>query len=711
MIRNDIIFFSLQELDQKEILGCLAHGIKNGQNYPESVRQLCLSVHFHSPSAYNVLRETFNKNIPHPHTIASWYRYSNIKSHPGIHKETLERLKTMCAEIKAKSGQPLVCCLINDEMFIKKQVLWCNQSQKYFGYVSYGIKPDETLLPIANEALVFMLSGINFHFEFPIGYHFIKSLSSDEKAKLLSEIITEVTKCGVIIKCITFDGLRANFKMCADLKANLDIFSKDFKPYIENPVNGDKIYIILDNCHAEKLIRNTLGNKGVIYDGDMNRIEWKHLINLEKISRENGLRTHKLTKKHIDFKSSIMNVKIASETLSNSVADSLQFLLDKGVNGFTQVAPLIQMIRTFNNLFDIFNSRSILNKEMFKRAMNATNKDEIVHFFKEAEKYIKKLKIDGTVGTSGKMKKILLVNSQNSTGFKGYIINMASLEQLYHELVEEKKYVDALHTYALSQDHIEIFFGKIRSFHGHNNNPDVVNFQSAYKKLCNSIHVMVPEQSNCRKFQMELSSLTWKSDVYFVSSRRPLLLNNKLDADFMAKVNAEREKICSDVTTLDQMDRTNYLIDDCVGASISYVARQIEEKIENSFFCDDCKSIFIENDHMSYGFKRYVTKRLPCRSTYYICSVADKFLRTHRWNDRSEFKIKYFLIFQEIDFDKLYVNSLFEGHQEHKFHLVKSIINEYTRIRGNQLSKNVTTEEMKQILRSRLNKMILRSGQ
>lgn len=63
MIRNDIIFFSLQELDQKEILGCLAHGIKNGQNYPESVRQLCLSVHFHSPSAYNVLRETFNKNI------------------------------------------------------------------------------------------------------------------------------------------------------------------------------------------------------------------------------------------------------------------------------------------------------------------------------------------------------------------------------------------------------------------------------------------------------------------------------------------------------------------------------------------------------------------------------------------------------------------------------------------------------------------------
>lgn len=115
--------------------------------------------------------------------------------------------------------------------------------------------------------------------------------------------------------------------MCRQLGANLNIFAEDFKPYFENPVNGSKIFIIIDNCHAEKLVRNTLGNKGVIYDDNGGRIEWKHFVDLENFSQKHDLRTHKLNKKHIEFKSSIMNVRIASETLSNSVADSMEFLM------------------------------------------------------------------------------------------------------------------------------------------------------------------------------------------------------------------------------------------------------------------------------------------------------------------------------------------------------------------------------------------------
>lgn len=71
----------------------------------------------------------------------------------------------------------------------------------------------------------------------------------------------------------------------------------------------------------------------------------------------------------------------------------------------------------------------------------------------------------------------------------------------------------------------------------------------------------------------------------------------------------------------------------------------------------------------------------------------------------------YFLIYQEINYEKLYCATSFESHADHKFHLIKSIIDEYTRIRGNQLSKKVTIDEMQSILRKRLNKLILRSGQ
>lgn len=95
-------------MNQDEILSCLVHGIKPGDSYPESVREFCLSIHYYSPAAYKTLRKKFNKNIPHPQTIASWYRYSNIKGDPGIHTETLERLKTVAAKVMGEIGKPLV---------------------------------------------------------------------------------------------------------------------------------------------------------------------------------------------------------------------------------------------------------------------------------------------------------------------------------------------------------------------------------------------------------------------------------------------------------------------------------------------------------------------------------------------------------------------------------------------------------------------------
>lgn len=189
-------------MNQDELLKCLVHGIKPGELYPESVRQFSLAINFRSPAAYNVVRNAFKKKLPHPHTIASWYRYSNIKSEPGFHQETCERLKKIASDVLSETKNPLVCSLIVDEMYIRKQVLWCNQSQKYVGCISYGAKEEQKLLPIANQAIVFLLNGINQEFEFPVGYHFIKSLSSDDKADLYLEVIKKVTDCGVVIKIL-----------------------------------------------------------------------------------------------------------------------------------------------------------------------------------------------------------------------------------------------------------------------------------------------------------------------------------------------------------------------------------------------------------------------------------------------------------------------------------------------------------------------------
>lgn len=604
---------------------------------------------------------------------------------------------------------PLVCSLIVDEMYIRKQVLWCNQSQKYVGCISYGAKEEQKLLPIANQAIVFLLNGINQEFEFPVGYHFIKSLSSDDKANLYLEVIKKVTDCGVIIKNITFDGLSSNFAMCKKLGADLDIFSSNFKPFILNQVNQSKIFIIFDNCHAEKLIRNTLGNKGVIYDEHGKRIKWEHSENLLEFSTKFDMHTHKLSRKHIDFKSSIMNVKIATETLSNAVADSFKYLLDKGVPKFQNVTATIRFVKIFNNLFDIFNSRATSSKQIFKKPLCADNKTAIFKFFDEATRYIKNLKV-----MNKKNRKIPIVKSRNGISFRGYIINMAALKQIFEELVEEKMYIDSISTYLMSQDFLEIFFGKMRSFHGFNNNPDVICFQSAYKKLCSDVQVQPPLKSNSQQLHARLSIIASHSNIFKVSSLRPKLYTNtsvKPNSEFMKNVRKEKKQIASAICQLEEMNKNYYLTDGFAGASIAYVAQLIEEKIKKNFFCKDCKSIFEDDEKILNGFVSSTADSKPCKSTYNICVTTDRYLRTHVWNDQSDFKIKYFLIYQELKFDELYCATSFKNHEDHKFHLIKTIINEYSRIRGNQLSKKITIDEMEFILRKRLNKIILRSGQ
>lgn len=60
----------------------------------------------------------------------------------------------------------------------------------------------------------------------------------------------------------------------------------------------------------------------------MERIEWVHIINLHKLQQKEGLKAaNKLTSKHIYYKNNRMNVKLAIQTLSESVYNSLMFLL------------------------------------------------------------------------------------------------------------------------------------------------------------------------------------------------------------------------------------------------------------------------------------------------------------------------------------------------------------------------------------------------
>lgn len=88
-----------------------------------------------------------------------------------------------------------------------------------------------------------------------------------------------------------------------------------------------------------------------------------------------------------------MTVRIAAETLSNSVASAIEFLRKNSIDKFKGSEATVGFIRRINNIFDILNSKKSDDAIGFKRTISAHTKDEFFRYFDESISYIQKLKI------------------------------------------------------------------------------------------------------------------------------------------------------------------------------------------------------------------------------------------------------------------------------------------------------------------------------
>lgn len=243
-------------IKDNDLLRVLYCGIDHREKYSGRIRHFCLSLHFYSPRAYDFMRKAFNNHLPHPKTIQKWYTYSDGNGDAGIHKSHMNKLKEIAAEFKEKNSREMVCSLVFDEMNIRQQVFWSLQQFNFDGYINHQENSDQEHKSIAKQAIAFILNGIDTSVEFPVAYFFIDSLKATQRRNLLNDIIIAVTECGVIIANVTFDGYSPNIPMCEMFGANLNIFSPDFQPFFFNSINNRKIYIFLDPCHMEKLLRS-----------------------------------------------------------------------------------------------------------------------------------------------------------------------------------------------------------------------------------------------------------------------------------------------------------------------------------------------------------------------------------------------------------------------------------------------------------------------
>lgn len=97
-----------------------------------------------------------------------------------------------------------------------------------------------------------------------------------------------------------------------------------------------------------------------------------------KARRRRRIAGTKLTKKHISYKNNKMNVKIAAQTLSESVSSAIKYVHESGFKQFLSPENTTEFCLMFNNAFDVLNVHSqFVNRSNYKVPLTDENYDEL----------------------------------------------------------------------------------------------------------------------------------------------------------------------------------------------------------------------------------------------------------------------------------------------------------------------------------------------
>ncbi len=359
---------------------------KKGQRYSDEVKKLAFTMHFYSPAAYEYLRSIFL--LPHARSLRQWA--SSVQSEPGFFIDVMKELQNRVASGSINKD----CALMLDAMHIRSRAMYNKSLDKYEGFINFG--PDLDLGDanrevLATEALVFMLVGLTGRWKFPIGYFLINKIDADVQSHLVQIALNLSHEHGLLVHTITCDCTSVNPKTMALLgcqwlgpnpQSQLDV----------QLTNRREVHLVLDACHVLKLARNALAELKLMRDGDGNAIKWDHICLLNEIQRDEGLKfANKLGAKHTNFQQHKMKVNVAAQTLSSSIADAIEFLMDRGIPGFEDATGTVSFIRVVDRLFDFLNSRSRFSKG-YKQPVSKNSLQFWAKVVETSVKYLKQLR-------------------------------------------------------------------------------------------------------------------------------------------------------------------------------------------------------------------------------------------------------------------------------------------------------------------------------
>ena len=462
-----------------------------------------MTLHYYSPKAYEFVRRVLK--LPHASSIKTWA--ASVDCKPGY----LTNVINAIGELTEKKMWMQDIVLIVDAMSIHKMTIYDQSRKSFVGLVDYGTAIPEANATEATEALVFMIVGLTGNWKHPIGYVLQDKCSANVQAQLIRDCIGLLHEKGLKVHGLVFDGSPTNQSTARKLGCKMNVGElKHWFPHPQQP--SSKVYVIFDVCHMIKLIRNLLGHYGTICheeNGILKEIRWEYLDLLYNLQHELGFAfANKLKKKHLLWQKHKMNVKLAAQTLSSSVASAIDFLRDEALlPEFQGSEATCEFIKRIDLAFDLMNSRNSLEKGS-KQAVTLQYLPYWMSKCDELAEYIFNLRTE-----NGNY----LRRDRRQTAIWGFVFSMHSVKAIAGELLQcnyhPYKYVL---TYKVSQDHIELLFNKIRWRGSWSNNPNAQQFKLALRQIIIRNSIEPSKTGNCTNFDdalcesQGLPDFSWK---------------------------------------------------------------------------------------------------------------------------------------------------------------------------------------------------------
>lgn len=621
----------------------------------------------------------------------------SVDNSPGITQVALDAISEKVSSYK-NQGISSYVCLVNDDVTLRKQVQFNESNMSFEGFSeianSNKRKRKKNDAPIVKEALVYMVVGIDFRIT--VAYQLTAGMNAIDRAAFTKEVIRCIDLTGAKVISLTGDGLYANMAVAKLLGAQIE----DKKPHFPRPNHPtEKIYVIFDPPHMVKLLRKYLCKQNLCHEND--ELKWDLLNKLAaKQDRDNFSLTNKLTQNHINWEDHKMNVKKAIQIFSNENADALEQLCDDLYEGFLGSEKLVKFLRLCNNIIDVFNfGEGKKSDDHFKQPLCASTIDKFRKLFESFEQFVDKMTIEIKRKKASKREP-----ARKQMGFAGMMINIQSSIGIYEDYIKKSR-SGVFYTFQYAQDHLETYFSLVRSCLGCNNNPNVQQFQAAYRKLlfC-APHISGESKTNCNiDFPNELLNMSSGIKSIPQSLKR-----------FNALTGAQTVEIEMDYNTFINIEMEPY-----ERHIYALVASDVEEKMgqliskQTVSSCQDCLNVFRENTKtfdglISKKIARGALKTQPCSSTLNIILVSEGIIKNLQAHALVDYATVAKTIFNKLsfEFESLYESSSFECHQQnetiqnsqimHKEQFILEVLRTFLNMKSKKICGRISLEEQAQ---------------